>query len=486
MRPRHRQAASVAGLLLALIICIACGDVYRPVAQPLSGPSPSPSALHFVYAISTNGNDALSGGICAPSGTPPPCIADQGGFSRIDVSGDSVSSVVRTGVFPVHAALTPDGFRYYVASTDGTVSAGVATSGAQATTINLPQLCDAAGCPAPSPVFLHSTETSKMYVADQANGSVSMINTTSSVVVQTMPVDPAFAGSPLPAPDRNSRPVAMAELPNGSRLYVANQGTNSVTSINTVDGTIGKQIPLGASPVWIVAGNDNVHVYVLDSSGKISVISSLSDTVTSASASAGAGANFMLYARTSNLLYVTNPAAANISIFDVSVDPPVLRPGSPIAIPAAPGSGCTSALHPSSIAVLGDGSRAYVASYQADPGGAVCTQASVVNPGTGLVTTTVPLLQAASAAQTGCGSARFRVFAAASGGAVTEPFKVYISQCDAGQVSVIDTFATNTGADPHPADVVIAEVPAPVSSFPAVSGQSVPPFQNPVFLVAGP
>jgi hypothetical protein len=194
----------------------------------------------------------------------------------------------------------------------------------------------------------------------------------------------------------------------------------------------------------------------------------------------------MFYAKSANLLYVTNPGAANISIFDVSADPPALRAGSPIAIPVAAGSACTSAVHPSSVTVLSDNSRAYVASYQADASGAVCTQASVVNPGTGLVTTTISLLQATNTPQTGCASARFRVFAAASGGAVTEPFKVYISQCDAGQVSVIDTFATNTGPDPHPADVVMAEVPAPVSSFPVGSGQNIPPFQNPVYLVAGP
>jgi hypothetical protein len=135
--------------------------------------------------------------------------------------------------------------------------------------------------------------------------------------------------------------------------------------------------------------------------------------------------------------------------------------------------------------VLGDGSRAYVASYQADANGAICAQASVIDPGTTTVTKSIALPQSSNIAQTGCSAARFRVFAATSGGGKNSPFKVYVSQCDAGSVSVIDTFPSNVGPDPHPADVLMATVPSPVSSFPVVSG-AIPPYENPIFLVPGP
>lgn len=463
-RPSHLQAAIVFSLLLLVVICIACGDVYRPVAQPITGPSPTPAAIQYVFAVNTNGGDVLSSGVCQPSGTPPPCIADPGSFSRIDVSGDSVSSVVSTGVLPVHAALTPDGSKYYIASSDGTISAGTTASAAQATTINLPQLC-ASGC-TPSPVFVHSTENSKMYIADPVNGTVSMINTSSNVVEQTMAVDPAFAGSPLPAPDPNSRPVALAELPNGSKIYAADQGTNKLTSINTVDGSIANVIGLTGSPVWATASTDNVHIYVLQSNGAISVISALSDTETSHSASAGAGANFMFYDKNANSLYVTNPAASSVSIFNTSSDPPTLRTGAAVPILPAVGSGCSSAVHPVSVTVLGDDSRAYVAAYQADSNGTVCAQVSVIDPGTSSVTKIIPLSQSVSTAESHCATVPFRVFATVSGGGTGSPFKVMVSQCDAGSVAVIDTFAVNTGADPHGADVVMANLPSPTSGFP--------------------
>ena len=39
------------------------------------------------------------------------------------------------------------------------------------------------------------------------------------------------------------------------------------------------------------------------------------------------------------------------------------------------------------------------------------------------------------------GYARFRDFVGSSGGGSTTNFKVYVSQCDAGNVAIIDTFA---------------------------------------------
>lgn len=468
-------------LLFAAVVIFetACGDVYRPVAQPILPPTPNPAAVHLVYALNANGNDVLTAGICQPSGTPPPCVGAPGSLSRIDVSGDSVGSVVTAGVLPVHAALTPDRTKYYVVSSDGTVSAGIATSAAPAITINLPQLCDAGGCAPSLPVFVHSTENTRMYVADSGDGTVSIINTSTNIVVQTVPVDPSFTGNPLPAPDRNSHPSALAELPNGSKIYVADRGTDRVTSINTVDGSIAAIIPISTgSPIWAVASSDNVHVYVLDTSGTISVISSISDTVTTHSASAGAGANFMLYDGNSNQLYVTNPVAASVSVFDLSQDPPVLRTGASVPILSA-GSGCTSSVHPASVTVLGDDSRAYVSAYQADPNGTVCTQASVLNTGTLAVTKTLPLAVTGSSPQSQCSSVPFRVFAVASAGSSTDPFKVYISQCDAGSVAVIDTFAVNTGPDPHGSDVLMANVTSPVSAFPgsqvSISGVTATP-----------
>jgi len=440
--------AAVLGLALA---CLSCGDQFRPVAVPIPLPPPNPAAAHFVAALSANG------------------AVDAGAVSRIDVSGDSVSSVFSTGVAPVHAAFLPNGTKIYVANSgEDTVSASSSLTPTQATTIALPQLCDAVGCAASVPVFVNSTENGKVYVANSGNGTVSVINAISDVVINTVAVDPAFAGSPLPAPNRNANPITLAELPNSFKVYSVNQGNSTVSSISTVDDTVLRVIPIvTAPPIWAVANlNNSEFVYVLDTGGTISIIDTNSDTVVG-SASAGAGANYMFFDSSSNRLYVTNPVAATVSIFDALSNVLASHAGSPISITAAAGSPCTSAPMPTSVTVIGDGSKAYVSSFQADAN-TVCTQATVINAGPGTVSTVIPLAEGPNlSAQTGCGSARFRTFATASSGAANTNFKVYVSQCDAGSVAVIDTFASSTGTHPHPADVMEGDVSAPLSNFPA-------------------
>jgi YVTN family beta-propeller protein len=477
-----------AAVLLLVLAGLGCGDTFRPVALPIPLPSPTPAATHFVASLSSNGNNVLnSAGSCSPSGTPPPCIEDPGAISRIDVSGDSVASIATTGLAPVHVAFLPNGSKIYVANSgEDTVSSIATTTPTAATTISLPQLCNAGACVPSVPVFVTSTENGKMYAANSGNGTVSVINATSDVVVNTVALDPTFAGSPLPAPNPTANPIALAELPNGFKLYSVNQGNKTVTSISTVDDSVLTNISIAAPPIWAVASSDSTDVFVLDTSGTISVIDSLSDTVANA-ISVGAGSNFMLFDSVANRLYVTNPAAASVSIFDVAGSALTPHSGSPIAITTAAGSACSSAPMPSSVTVLGDGNRAYVASFQADPSSAVCTQATVINALTGTVSSVIPLSQSTDmSSQTGCSSARFRVFAATSGGGANSNFKVYVSQCDAGSVAVIDTFSSSTGTNQHPADVLGATLSAPLSGFAPPLGQVDPPFQNPVFVVAGP
>jgi hypothetical protein len=54
--------------------------------------------------------------------------------------------------------------------------------------------------------------------------------------------------------------------------------------------------------------------------------------------------------------------------------------------------------------------------------------------------------------------------------------RVYLASCDGGNVNIIDTST----------DTYILNVPAPYSVRPPVSGGTLNPPQNPVFMIAGP
>ena len=487
------RALSATFTLLLALICASCGETYRPVAQPIQGLQPSPAPAHFMASINSDGvgdnhrdrgsvssidvsGDTLRGELKAGMVPVHAGSTASGSLLYIANSGDDTVSVSNvsspTGAVTVSLPPSPSatitqaagtgstvtytytggaglfsvGETVYVSgcTTDGfngaftvTAAAGTSFSVANSTSGTEPESFGAQA-KVPNAVFVNSAENASVFVAGYGTDSLYVINTNTQVLTAAVPVD--------------SHPVAVAEAPRVQKVYVANHGSSasggSVSVIDTVSNTVAKTICLaggaaptcaaGSVPVWAVARADSGQVYVLDQNGTIYAIDTGSDSVV-ASASAGAGANFMFYDRILSRLYVTNPSTDSMSIFDVSSSTPLPSAMNPIAIPPVAASPCgATPVVPASVTVLGDGSRAYVASYQVRPpqpplAGTVCTQLSVIETGSETLSKTIPLSQASdTSAQSGCGTVGFRVFAAASGGGANSNFKVFVSQCDAG------------------------------------------------------
>jgi YVTN family beta-propeller protein len=307
-----------------------------------------------------------------------------------------------------------------------------------------------------------------MYVANGDaipgnTGTVAAISTASNVIATTIPV--------------GINPVALAETPDTKKLYVVNQGSDSVTSINTIDKTVNATLSTGTSPVWAVARSDSARVYVLNQgSGSVSSIDTTSEAFTNVPVVAGA--NFMLYDKGRNRLYVTNPVAHTLTILDATADPPALLATIDLTAGATPA--CPVACSPVSVSVLPDGSRAYVVSYV--PGSNPLTsQVTVIDTQSYTVRKVIPLSSANidPVNPTGCSTARFRLFTAAA----SDGSRVYVSNCDAGGTRVILTATDSLVSDLTGNPLLIS---APVSSFtPSAAGQQPPP-QNPVFILPGP
>ena len=460
--------------LLGLILAgSGCGDVYRPIAIPIQPVPPSPSAVHYVISLSTNG-------VCPPQINEP---CGQGASTRIDVSGDSSVAAAQVGLNPVHATVTPNGSSVYVANqVEDTVSFYSPASVAPVSSISLP-----AGS---SPVFVAATDNTSVYVANSGNNTVSDISINTEAVVRTANVGPS--------------PVALAELPNAQKVYVANRGTGanpvngSVQVISALDGSVSLIANSSwNSPVWMVARADNARVYALDQgTGLVSAIDTSSDSVIG-SAVVQPGANFMSYDPNLSRLYITNPVAQSLTVLNASNDAlPVLGQVS-FAASAASNAPCPNGCIPLSVAALPDGSRAYVASYQI---AGSCTQAGDTPP---CITSQVTVINATSisitktiavnlATATGtkpdtpdlgvCDAARFRVFAAAA----KDSSRVYMSYCDAGVTAVIRTTPDTSPGSQNGGDYLVDSLVAPTSANPAPGPGLQPPPQTPVFVLQGP
>jgi len=355
----------------------------------------------------------------------------------------------------------------------------------------------------PQPVFLNSTQNNSMYVANYNTNSVYAINTTTNVVINTASV--------------GANPVSLAETPNGLKLYVANQGDNTVTSLNVQALTPNVvTVPAGitlTAPVWVVARGDSQKVYVLTQGsttveGQLVTIDTATDTVTS-SLPVGAGANFVFLDPYLNRLYVTNPnpispsnpLGSMVYVFSDTGganDTPIQVASFSFALGSAQCQTGPSACAATSVAALPDGSRFYVASYQT---AASCPDAFVGSssacviplltvfdaPSLTLKYPTTPALtlltyppfsadvpanlyQYAVPPVANCASpvlpalytpaaTRFRVFTTAA----ADSSHVYVSMCDAGAIADINTSGANTnntGGTGSPVDSVVTDLPA--------------------------
>jgi DNA-binding beta-propeller fold protein YncE len=96
----------------------------------------------------------------------------------------------------------------------------------------------------------------------------------------------------------------------------------SVSSINTIDDSVNAPIA-GATwnnPVWVVARIDAQRVFVLDKGAGSVVEINTSGTVDTIQGgiSVGVGADYMVYDKNLNRLYVTNPGGGTVSVLDAS------------------------------------------------------------------------------------------------------------------------------------------------------------------------
>lgn len=102
-----RRVGRLAATVALTVICIACGEVYRPVVIPINITPPNSANFHAVFGLSAN-----------VPGTP-------GSAQQIDVSGDSSIGAENMGVNPTHAAILPNNSRVFVANSAGDPCSGV-------------------------------------------------------------------------------------------------------------------------------------------------------------------------------------------------------------------------------------------------------------------------------------------------------------------------------------------------------------------------
>src|SRR5271157_2956637 len=329
--------------LFAAFILLGCGGQYRPVANPVVGPGGQPQSTHYAYVVNYN-----------PIG--------DGSTTQIDVSGDSVTQLQTTGLGSnSESFLSTSAAALFVTNgaADSVSEFAVSQTGV-VTTINL--------LSGSHPVTLNSTQAGVMYVLNSGpnsacpnTGSISTISTTTLAVTSTVCV--------------GVNPIAMVQAPGGGRIFVINQGDNSVwvydpTSQSFVATFTTQASPkLGPNAVYLVASADGSYIFVVTQGDKVNPpaldiiatnIIATSNFAVLPSAPLEVKPTFAFLDPNLNRLYVTNSGSNTVSVFDASnVD--IGTPRNPKS-PAIPPLGTANVgIAPVSVTALPDGTRFYVA-----------------------------------------------------------------------------------------------------------------------------
>lgn len=318
-------------------------------------------------------NNPSIGLVAAGTGNIPPFTAFNPGSSA--VTAKITVTPVNT---PAYAYITNDG--------DGTVSVINISTGVVVETIPV----------GPRPFAVAVTaDGSRIYVTDEAEGFVSVIDGKTNRFVSNIFIP-------------NSVPLGIAVSPDGSRIYVTINNSNYISVINTLNKTIVATITTGNGPRGVCVSRDGNRVYVANQgSNNVSVIDAITNTVID-SIKVDNPYGIKL-SHDGGRLYVTNAQSHYVTVINTNLRSVLAN------IPVG--------MNPTGVAVSPDDSRVYVANED-------ISTVSVINAQTLNVITTVPLSQSAypiGVSVTSDGS------------------KVYVA-CQNGSTAVIST-ATNTIID---------------------------------------
>ncbi|MCV7179451.1 beta-propeller fold lactonase family protein [Mycolicibacterium sphagni] len=301
-----------------------------------------------------------------------------------------VTNTINVGTFPIGVAVSPDGSDAYVTNTGGSGAqvSVIDTNPADTTTYNtvvtnIP-ITASNGNPLSNPDpygVAVSTTGNDVYVTDVYNGTVSIIDTATNAVTNV----PVGNGNPT-GPTADS-PLGVTTSSTG-QAYVANQGGESVTSINTTTNAVGGPVASfpglngNYGPVGVAVSPNGQQLYITvtepptgggNSPGEVEVVNTATNSVV-ANVQVGVGPDGVAVSPTGSLAYVVNEDGNTTSGTTFNGTVSVINTATNQVTKTINVGG-----QPEGVAFSPDGSLAYVTeTYNGDPGNADYNGTTVV------------------------------------------------------------------------------------------------------------
>ncbi len=226
--------------------------------------------------------------------------------SVVDVSTNDIVDTITVGSSPKSLSFDNSTNRVYVANeSDGTVSV-IDTDESNESTENTVVGSPITVGTAPSSVAVNES-TGRVYVTNSGSGTISVIDTTNNNVIDTI----TLVGT---APNS----VAVNEATD--RIYVTNGTLLVINTASDANTAVGSAITVGTAPSSVTVNESANGVYVANKDdGTVSVYNATTSTVV-ATITVGTDPTGLSFDNATKKLYVANSGSDNVSIIDTTIN----------------------------------------------------------------------------------------------------------------------------------------------------------------------
>lgn len=238
---------------------------------------------------------------------------------------DTVIARIPVGYAPFGVCILPDGEYVYVANRIGGISVISTATKRVVHTIATPG----------EPAFVAATPNSEYVYFSMGGDRVGVIRTSDNTIVHTIGVQ--------------HHPLGVAVSPDGSRAYVANYYSGTVSVIRTSDNTVIANVAIPGYPWCVEVTPDGEYVYASGRGTDTLAVIRTTDNHVVARLEVGSEPGDIAFSPDGQYAYISCRLDSDVAVVRTSDMRVVSR------IP-----GCS---HPTGIALLTDGSHAYVSNY---------------------------------------------------------------------------------------------------------------------------
>ena len=240
--------------MLAIVALAGCGASYRPVVSAISPVGPAAQPQKYAVVISSNLNS-------------------NGLVTLVDFAGDTIVDTTLLGFNPYYFALDTSSSTGYTLNCDGTlnsfaVSAGLIQSQVLQTTLlpNIPGVLPP-NLPCPTaPTNSIYTQGGSIYVTELGRNALAQLQGQPAAIKQEIPT--------------GANTIYTVGTTNSPRAYAIVQGATTaspghVAAIETTTQTVSATLPVGNNPIYGVMTADSRRAFVLnEGSNSVTVINS--------------------------------------------------------------------------------------------------------------------------------------------------------------------------------------------------------------------